>query len=167
MNIFFVDTDPGDAARMLCNAHVRSQIKESVQILSTAHYLQGDHTEAMLPVTHKHHPSVKWAAENSSNYGWLHRHLRALCAEYQYRHGVPHRLEPMIEVLASAPDDTDHYARLTCPPAVVSPDLKPSVENWISIVAAYRAYYNRDKRHLHYWMVRKKPDWIIDEPDKV
>jgi hypothetical protein len=164
MNIFFVDREPHIAAQMLCNAHVRSQIKESLQILSTAHYLQGEHTEEMLPVTHKHHPSVKWVAESASNYMWLYQHVVALCTEYKFRHGVSNRYEPMLSTYMVAPEDIDHYSRISCPPAVVAPDLKPNPEIWLHVIEAYRTYYNRDKRHLHYWMVRLKPDWITDAP---
>ena len=37
MNIFYISTCPSEAAKMLVNRHVVSQIKESTQLLSTAH----------------------------------------------------------------------------------------------------------------------------------
>ena len=37
MNIFVLDKDPREAARMLCDKHVPKMIVESGQMLSTAH----------------------------------------------------------------------------------------------------------------------------------
>jgi hypothetical protein len=169
MNIFFVDTSPVIAAEMLANAHVRSQIKESLDMLSTAHYMAGSHTEEMRSPTHRHHPCTKWVMAGEANYMWLLRHVQALCDEYKYRHGVPHHLEPMTKALRSKPVNSRYLGHITVPPAVVTEDLKPDImkvvklsreQNIDLIVKAYRAYYNRDKRHLHYWMVRKRPAWI-------
>ena len=37
MNIFALDKDPTQAARMMCDKHVVKMILESAQLLSTAH----------------------------------------------------------------------------------------------------------------------------------
>lgn len=59
MNIFFVHQDPKIAAQMLANAHVRSQIKESVLMLAAAHHIFGDdkseHVINTIELTHQHH----------------------------------------------------------------------------------------------------------------
>lgn len=170
MNIFFVHQNPVIAAQSLCNAHVRSQIREAVDMLSTAHYLVGEHTEEMRSPTHKYHPSTRWVTQKDNNYTWLYKHYKALCEEYLFRHGVPHRLSSYLDVLAPRPYDiASTYGRdPSVPPAVVADDLKPKhtdgvlIEkpSWREVIEAYRAYYNRDKRHLFYWLHRDRPDWI-------
>jgi len=148
---------------MLCNAHVRSQIKESVQMLATAHYMLGLDSSCVVPPTHRNHPATKWVMGNRANYEWLFEHYKALLAEYKHRHGVEHHYVQHIPALEMMPNGIEfqrHYA--TCPPAIVTEDLKPKHNDWASVVEAYRAYYNREKRHLHHWMVRDKPDWITE-----
>lgn len=168
MNIFFVDRDPTTAAQMLCNAHVRSQIKESMQMMSVAHYIYGIDDKRFLPITHKNHPSTVWVRENRNNYGWMVQHLKALLAEYKFRHGNPHRYEedfPLYEIVPSGLPYASGYSA-SIPPAVVSEDLKPKGPDrvrWSAVETAYRAYYNREKRHLHHWMERPKPHWILDD----
>lgn len=158
---------------MLCNAHVRSQISESTKLLVSAHKIHGTPLtgiEGLPEPTHLHHPSTKWVAAHHSHYNWLWNHLSALLDEYKLRHGVPHYYCNYVEALAELPETLKHQARRgewngqKPPPAVVSADLKPKFDDEDitseDVVAAYRRYYNRDKRHLHYWMVRAKPDWI-------
>jgi hypothetical protein len=164
MNIFFVHQDPKIAAQMLANAHVRSQIKESVLMLAAAHHIFGDdkseHVINSIELTHQHHPSTVWTRHSHGNYQWLLSHLWGLLDEYRHRHGVPHyRLEHAM-ILGRAPECPLMEEALTVPPAVVSPELKPETPSWPSVVEAYRKYYLTKKRHLHLWMVRPKPDWI-------
>jgi hypothetical protein len=167
MNIFFVDSNPALAASMLSNAHVRSQIKESISMLATAHYMRGDDDDldGLPPPTHRNHPCTKWVMTSRANYVWLYEHLVQLLIEYKLRWGNPNWREKYLDLLKKRPvgiPNKSVYASI--PPAVVSEDLKPFKNtSWSNVVMAYRAYYNREKRHLHRWMVRQKPDWIIDD----
>lgn len=169
MNIFYVDRDPTLAAQMLGNAHVRSQIKECMQMMSVAHYLHGLDDDRFLPITHKNHPCTVWVRAFRHNYVWITKHLRALLDEYKYRHGNPHHLSELYPLYEQIPADLPNpYSHThSVPPAVVSPDLKPnkpiSQISHVDVELAYRAYYNRDKRHLHHWMVRKPPAWVLDD----
>ncbi len=165
MNIFFVRLNPDQAARMLSNAHVRSQIKESISMLATAHYMQGIDSDELPPPTHRNHPCTKWVMKNRANYQWLYEHLVSLLAEYKLRWGNPNWREKYLPLLEVMPQGIEYQHRsATVPPAVVPEDLKPKRNNsWEDVTTAYRAYYNRDKRHLHRWMGREKPDWIIDD----
>jgi hypothetical protein len=164
MNIFFVDKNPDLAARMLSNAHVRSQIKESISMLATAHYMLGDDKEGMPPPTHRNHPCTKWVMQSSNNYNWLYNHLVSLLAEYKLRWGNPNWREKFLPLLENNPRDIPYTGTISVPPAVVSDDLKPTKSaTFNDVVLAYRSYYNREKRHLHRWMGRDKPDWIIDD----
>lgn len=164
MNIFFVSSNAKEAATMLSNAHVRSQIKESISMLATAHYMLGMDSEELPPPTHRKHPCTLWVMKNRANYQWLYDHLTALLDEYKLRWGNPNWRKKYLPLLEMMPQGIGYMHRVaTCPPAVVSKDLIPRHLSWDSIVTAYRAYYNRDKRHLHFWMGREKPDWVIDE----
>lgn len=168
MNIFFVHEDPKIAAQMLANAHVRSQIKESVLLLAAAHHIFGDdqseHVINSIELTHGQHPSTRWARQTHGNYDWLLSHLWGLLDEYKLRWGMPHWREEQALILARAPECCLMDEELTVPPAVVSPELKPELPTWASVVQAYRNYYTLKKRHLHFWMVRPKPDWISNGP---
>lgn len=168
MNIFFLHENPRTAARFLCNAHVRSQLKESMEILSTVQHRYECSVPDMAEPTHQHHPSVRWAGDSAHNYDWLHRHATEICAEYKLRHGVPHWFQPVIEALKVIPKGMPSIG-FTTPPAVVSRDLKPDPDlgdliNLSDVVSAYRTYYNRDKRHLHYWMAPRDRPSFIDAP---
>lgn len=133
-------------------------------MLATAHYMLGHDELCVVPPTHRNHPATKWVMHNKDNYVWLYRHLKSLLEEYLHRHGVPHHYSEYLDHLENIPTGIDYrHHNPTCPPAIVSADLKPKHTSWESVVEAYRAYYNRDKRHLHRWMVREKPDWIIDD----
>ena len=171
MNIFFVDESPEYAARMLANAHVRSQLTESYKMLSAIHHDCDSVISGMAPLSHLYHPATRWVGLSRHNYNWLFRHARELCKEYHLRWGVPHWNQPDIEALEKLPPGLA-ISSMTVPPAIVSRDLKPEGDpdypiEWKDIVTAYRAYYNRDKRHLHYWMGgRTAPQWITAIPPK-
>lgn len=166
MNIFFVDKDPREAAKALCNAHVRSQIRESMQMLSVAHFYYGLDDDKFEKVTHKNHPCTKWVMASRDNYKWLVKHLTQLLIEYKTRHGNSHHKEELLRLYENVPEGLPYsYGHnMTVPPAVVSEDLKPQgTLTFNGVVDAYRQYYNRDKRHLHFWMVTSPPVWIIDD----
>jgi len=118
MNIFFVDIDPYDAARMLCDKHVVKMIMESAQLLSTAwrvlegrpyyglskkgrrkmfYYLQPyagiSLDNRLYNATHVNHPCAVWVRENNSNFSWLATHLHCLSNEYSLRYNKVHKCE--------------------------------------------------------------------------
>jgi len=63
MNIFFLSTDPAEAAEMSCDRHSIKMILESAQMLSTALRLHGyDGDEYIYGKTHISHPSTIWTA---------------------------------------------------------------------------------------------------------
>ena len=113
MNIFFLSTCPGDAAKLQCDAHRLKMIVESTQILYTALHLlgisvhnvvchtpEGDFfdTKPYRP-THKHHPSVLWVLGGRSHFEWLLRMALELCALYTAHFGKKHRSHYHLEAL--------------------------------------------------------------------
>lgn len=96
MQLFIRDTSPQRSAHTLCNAHVCSQARETMQILSTLLWLWGvvpkgpvdvgdDHVEVYKPAYPKH-PCVLWAAACQAHARWTYQHAKALCAEFTLRH---------------------------------------------------------------------------------
>ena len=93
MNIFILDTNPFNAARMQCDKHCIKQVLETAQILSTV-------TGGPYRPTHANHPCTLWAKANITNFNWLLRHGLALCQEYTHRYGRRHKSQDVIEQIA-------------------------------------------------------------------
>lgn len=108
MNLFYLDKDPVEAAKMQCDRHVVKMIVESAQMLSTAHRMldgnlittktktgrKGRHYELpdareqlLYKAVHYHHPCTVWTMKSNNNYNWHWVHFAALCDEYTYRYG--------------------------------------------------------------------------------
>lgn len=97
MQLFLLSTCPVAAARMLCNAHVCSQARETMQILITLLSLwgvvpdgpvdTGDGEEASVyKPAYPKHPCVLWAAACQAHAMWTYQHAKALCREFTKRH---------------------------------------------------------------------------------
>jgi len=136
MNIFYLSSDPIEAATMQCDKHVVKMILETAQLLSTAHHiLAGD---GPYKVTHKNHPSAVWVRESRQNYDWTYKHFKALCAEYTDRYGKTHLTETKCsEWLSRAPEGIEDNG-FTDPPECM-PDECKSLK---SVVLSYLEYYN-------------------------
>ena len=82
MNIFILDEDPIQAARMQCDKHVVKMPLESAQMLSAAHRTIDYDTlptdSKIYQVSHQHHPCTKWVMKSLANYMWLWNHFKAL-----------------------------------------------------------------------------------------
>lgn len=122
MNIFYLDQNPFEAARMHSDKHVVKMILESAQILMcnyhkangftkkkefTDQYIT-DHfsdfprrTETGEPspygMTHPNHPSTVWARESLSNFMYTLRLGQELCKEYTRRYNKHHAAEPILD----------------------------------------------------------------------
>ena len=90
MQIFALDPNPAWAAEALCDKHINSQIKESVQILSAAFYLNGKWEHWMCKPAWLHNRLVRWAAQNGFNAAWLALHASSIASEYWRRYGQHH-----------------------------------------------------------------------------
>ncbi len=155
MNIFVLDKNPEIAATMHCDVHCNSQLRESVQILSTVTIKQG--FEARYEATHRNHPCVIWAGASSTNYSWLVKLALALRKEWHYRYGRWHGSgEDPLQAVLPIPDLPDvgltEFAQ-----AMPEQYRQPG-----NAVAAYRAYYLGEKRgaRLGKWnKSRQAPEW--------
>ena len=120
MNIFFLNDNPFDAAKMLHDVHVRSQIKESAQMLSTVYGLE-------YQPTHVNHPCVLWLRQHDANMAWLISHGMALGIEYQHRFNKIHASARVIISAVERYRETHNehyhsYCKKHTPPALAMPD---------------------------------------------
>jgi hypothetical protein len=142
VNIFYLDQDPVDAARMQCDKHVVKMTLETAQILSTV-------TGGPYKPTHQKHPSVLWAAKHVH---WVYDHFRALLDEYEYRYKREHKCAELVFTFQPFAD-----APWTDPPQCM-----PVAYHQASTVAAYRAYYKGEKSRFAKWARgRSAPAWYL------
>jgi len=167
MNIFILDTDPTTAARMHCDKHVPKMCVEAAQMMASALRRHGA-TDEQMPLTkagkpykggYAHHPCTVWAGDRRTNFEWLAKHAKALCAEYNKRfdktHACEKPIEQMHEIIHIIPHSEDLYGRFVCTPfAQAMPDEYRDDD----VVKAYRAYYH--SKHFAKWdKGTPAPDW--------
>lgn len=139
MNIFYLDRDPSEAARLQCDRHVVKMILETAQLLSTAHHELDGESPAYKP-THKNHPSAVWVRSSSLAYNWTWRHLRALGREYEKRYGKVHKtIAEHLESLRLAPNAMCGGSDAPWSPP---PQCMPDEYKRDDTVLAYQLYYN-------------------------
>ena len=143
MNVFILDVNPVKAAQMQCDKHVVKMVLESTQILSTI-------AGGPYKPTHQNHPCVVWARACITNYSWLVRHARALCAEYSHRYGKTHKCQAVIESIAPPHLPVGITEVVQC---------MPEQYKGADPVQAYRAYYMGDKAAFARWTKREVPYW--------
>jgi hypothetical protein len=161
MNIFAVDESPKASAQDLCDAHVVKMILESAQILCTVHDLHGKWKDWMYKPTHRHHPSVRWAAESNCNYGWLWYHFEELGREYTRRYNKRHKTSHMFGSRLHYPPLGITQTDRQTPFALAMPDEYKFFE---TPVDCYRAYYAAEKTKMKRFTYRgrPKPTWLED-----
>ena len=160
MQLFILDRDPEQAARMLCDAHLRKMCLETAQILSARLFLAGRPAAPAMPKPcYVSHPVIR-ALDTAWKLNWAVACNEALHREYLYRFGKPHAycgLAPEYRRLqhVSRPDGTAEdwtFARAFHGLRITEPDL----------VAAYRQYYRFKKNRLKHWRYthRAEPGWL-------
>ena len=160
MQLFILDYDPGRAAVMLCDVHLRKMCLETAQILSSVLFRQG---RALLPempkVYNPAHPVIR-AVDTPQKINWVLRYNHALHGEFLYRYGKKHayfelcrkydRLLYQNQIRTTSADLT--FARNFKGVEITEPD----------IVSAYRQYYRFKKTLLKRWTYTKTPEpqWL-------
>jgi hypothetical protein len=137
MNLFYLDRDPVEAARMQCDRHVVKMILETAQMLSTAH-LELDGIQVAYKATHKNHPSTVWVRSSAAAYAWAFKHLMGLSDEYTRRYGKVHKtIRENAIALSVPPVNIDVQAAFVEPPQCMYDECKRD-----DTVLAYQVYYN-------------------------
>lgn len=163
MNIFYLHPNPRECAAMHCNKHVVQMIRETAQMLSTAHRLLSppEYCEryAIRQAAFVNHPSTRWARANAENYLWLSNLFEHLLAQYYIRYGSKH--EPprqhdhtmFVQGLSRLPlniPEGKFYQPPQCMPDFLKGDCS---------VEAYRRYYHHAKARFAKWTEVPVPDW--------
>lgn len=173
-NIFVLDECPKVCARMHCNKHVRSQVKEAVQILIQALINGGaDINNGRAPTKadgtphrgfYPNHPCVKWAQESFSNWNWLESHAHYLCEEYERRFGKQHASKRQLTEMGSWVVWHEHIPKGARTPFARALNQSKGrnldlLDESISAVDAYREFYRREKAGFAQWPKGETPEW--------
>ena len=155
MNIFVLDNDPVECAKLHVDKHVVKMILEHAQMICTTHHVVGTMVDIPYKQTHTNHPCNKWLRDSVENYMWLYNMTEALNNEYKYRfnHNVNHKSFDVIQSLPipDLPDiEMTRFAR-------AMPD-ECKIDN--DVVASYRNYYNTSKQNILKWTKRQTPSWV-------
>lgn len=157
LNIFVLDKNPQEAAKMHSDQHVRKMILESAQMLCTAHWMTGG--AAPYKKTHYNHPCAKWARKNNHNYKWLTMLAQSLCKEFTFRFNKIHKTQEVIEWCSQNMPEIPQGNSIT-----KMPQAMPQTYWNKDVVSAYRQYYIAEKqvfsRGNATWTKRKKPKFI-------
>jgi hypothetical protein len=155
MNIFYINTNPTQAAQELADDHIRKMQIESAQMCCTAHWETGN--EAPYKRAHKNHPSTIWTRQSIHHYRWLVQHGLEICNEFTKRYGKYHKTQNVLEWCRdnepSIPD-----TGFTPPPQCMPEQYQDN-----DTITAYRKFYIEDKiaiKKLNYNKLNNKPEWI-------
>lgn len=160
MNIFFLDSDPRQAAFYHHDIHLRKMILETSQLLSTAHHMKGNPSPEIYKKTHANHPSAIWARSSLPNYFWLLSLLENLHEEYEYRFEKDHASKRILPYLKEAPENISSTS-FSSPPLAMPDEYKSN-----DAVFSYRNYYRKAKmkdkngKPMATWTKRNKPEWV-------
>ena len=181
MNIFVLDKDPSLAAKYHCDKHCVKMILEAGQMLCVAHWVGAlrsmdkeisdfkrvreakafaieNANSSLIPpwtLTHTRHPCTIWTSENTENYSWHVRLMRALLDEYTMRYEKIHKSETVYDWLSSKTPHGMINAKMSAHPQCMPEDCK--VPN--DPVAAYRNYYHQHKAYMAKWNKGATPHW--------
>ena len=163
MNIFILDDDPIQSAKMYCDKHVPKLVVEIFQMLGSSVIRHGA-TPDMMPIAktsgkplrggYHNHPATRWVGDSRSNFLWTCYHGAMLCDEYTKRFGKVHSCESGIEHL--------YIMAHLIPEGELTPFAQCMPDEYKNecAVTAYRDYYIQDKSRFAQWKKgRDAPDW--------
>lgn len=182
MNIFVLDTDAFEAARLQCDKHINKMCVESAQMLSTVHrVLDGKkekrpsksgkrlvdywkHPDDFLETTlykavHVTHPCTQWSMMSDTNYQWHYQHWTGLAKEFEHRYGKVHgSYEQLKDVLSKFPQNMK-IGGLTRFPLAMKSNPECMFED--DPVKSYRLFYQtKQDRFKMNWTNRPIPEWF-------
>lgn len=164
MNLFYIESSPRGAAQALCDKHVPKMTLETAQMLSTAvHRHLSPPNATVFPHIYRpaylHHPSTQWVGENLSQYVWAYALFRALCDEFEFRFGKPHKSSALVHYLGSF----EVITQIPKGEFDAPPQCMPKQYHHIDTMKAYRDYYRGDKMYFAKWeRGREAPAWVYD-----
>jgi len=180
MNIFVLDENPVEAARMMCDKHIPKMILESAQMMASALRRHGAGDELM-PLNQQgrpykggyhNHPCTVWTGESVDNYLWLYQHAHQLCVEYRSRfNNGAHVCEAKIGLM-TAPCALEllPLGGMTPFARAFNAEQYPFLydEKRYTAVEAYRTYYSLAKRRFAQWNKgTPAPSWWATQETEV
>lgn len=132
MNIFFLHRSAPLAAALHADIHVGKMLIESVQLLSSAHWMTGG--SAPYKLTHQNHPCAIWVRESKLHYGYVWEMARQLGREFFKRRGKDHKTASLLSEVQMPPSSLPSLWRE--PPLAMPEEFRGA-----DPVAAYRRYY--------------------------
>jgi len=167
MNIFVLDKNTINAARMQCDKHVVKMVTEAAQMLSNAFddsqrpirlRNPDDYREMTLQFPdyvepyrrcYLHHPCSRWATRTYGNFMWLLLHGIELGRQYDIRYDKVHRSTNVLNWILGNMDlaNIDHSSSVI----TMHPQMMPDELMGDDVVEAYRRYYIRDKARFAKW----------------
>lgn len=145
---------------------------EYAQIMSSVHRLwtPADKINPILyRLTHKNHPSVKWASQSRAEYIWLRTLWEELHVEYKHRYGLNKTHGSFAKLypdLYFPPDGMPSIPSATAAPYMAKEFQAVGDMKHHDPVKAYREYYRKTKQFdasgkpMAKWTNRGKPDWF-------
>lgn len=166
MNIFFLDNNPGFAARYHCDQHVNKMIVESVQLISTACRKLGNTNQFLYKSINQGKELVDWILTSRSNLGWVLALVISLNNERKVRWGktIDHKSFEVLKKIyheckfgefpvlgeTAMPLRIPEQARLAC-----------SIEDNGDVIKSYRKYYSfKSEKIKMTWTNVDKPKWM-------
>ena len=164
MNLFLLSLDPTECARWHCDKHVVKMILELVQMLYTAHHVNGflDPSAPLCKSTgkpgykkaHPNHPMTKWIRETRSNYEFTIKLAAALCMEFNHRYDHHHScVQHVVWLSKNIPPFSKN--KFTQVPQCMPDEYKVPGNS----IRAYHNYYKGDKVRFARWSRRPEPPW--------
>ena len=168
MNIFILDSNYIECAKLHNDTHVRKMLVESCQLLCSAHYSNPHNVRTDIPYkkTHMNHPCSKWVRESKQNYIWLCNLALELSNEFEYRFGKTHKSK---EVAQWCSENVPSYLRnigLTKFPIGFNRIKYKDLINDSNIVQTYQLFYKNHKQamsngRIYTWTKRNKPEFML------
>ena len=174
MNIFILSESecPIESALQQCDVHIRSQAKESAQLLSNCFSIERlsasdcPGTQKGHPRKHSypHHPCSKWTAKTKANMDWLILHAYTQFEEFSFRYKKRHFSQDFLDwIIDNIDDSIVPDGDLTEFAVAIQQDKKcrqlPNFDSF-SVSERYRQYYICDKPFAKWEKGRSKPDWF-------
>lgn len=151
MNVFILDKSMELSAQMLDDAHLKSQISEACQILTT-NYNDG-RCEEYAVIGHLHHPVTKYyyATRQTEE---LASYLCFLCAEYYIRFGKEHQnWFFLMGYLHENPQFSVAFRNFSVSKTYVKGRMTDNIDE------IHRYIATKPHRRPLTWTRREKPDW--------
>ena len=159
MLVYPLSTDPPEAAKMLCDQHLKWMPNHISFLLASALERRGakplHYTEKLLP----NHPWAVWASESLDNFWWLAEFGKMICIEYSIRWSKSyHRSESdMSHYYYQAQKLEDWEGGFTPFPQVMPEKYKSN-----NSIESYRLYYLNSvivKSNASWSKCKKFPEW--------